>query len=206
MASAFKVIELPVFSQAVLISRITQSELKQLVTSRKVLEELQASIDEAEASIQSRLEAGADVQPGLFSASLKKSPRRNVAWKDVVLRLAKRLEYEPETYCRRVLASTKPTITISPFHSSSHKSEPPRRSRISGARRVHRYTPMTTQRNSHPCTARAGQFAKMAACLIASPVLLPILIVKRILKRPSSAHKIYAAPEERRRWSENDRG
>jgi hypothetical protein len=66
----------------------------------------------AKDSIKARLETGASLEPGDHRAELKENLRRNVSWKDVVIRLAERLKMNGEAYCDRVLASTKPTKTI----------------------------------------------------------------------------------------------
>ena len=114
MASATKVIAFPVDSQVLpAVEKISQSQLSEYVEARNVLARLQVRVDEMEESLKTRLEAGADVQPGVHVASLKENLRRNVAWKEVTMRLAERLEYEPEAYCSNVLAHTKPSRTIS---------------------------------------------------------------------------------------------
>ncbi len=91
---------------------ITQLELAALLSLRGRLSQLQAQLDEAEQSIQSRLEVGCSVEGGDHSAKLKTNSRRNVAWKDVVVCLAEKLKMDGAAYCARVLASTKPTKTI----------------------------------------------------------------------------------------------
>jgi hypothetical protein len=91
---------------------ITQLELAALLSLRGRLHQLEEQVEEAEQSIQARLEAGSSVEGGDHSAKLKTNSRRNVAWKDVVVRLADRLKMDGTAYCARVLASTKPTKTI----------------------------------------------------------------------------------------------
>jgi hypothetical protein len=114
MASATKIISIAAFPQALpAVEKISQSELSDFVEARNLLAQLQARVDEMESGLKARLEFGAPVQPGVHVASLKEGSRRNVAWKDVTMRLAERLEYEPEAYCANVLAHTKPTRTIS---------------------------------------------------------------------------------------------
>lgn len=86
---------------------ISQTELGLVLSLRDRLKRLEADVEAAEASIQTRLETGAHV------AELKENFRRNVAWKTVVVRLATRLKVNGDAYCARVLASTKPTRTVS---------------------------------------------------------------------------------------------
>lgn len=93
--------------------RITQAELSLLLTARSRLHQLKEQVEEYEASITARLQAGAPVQPGDHTARLKEHLRRCVAWKDVVVRLATRLGLDGEAYCANVLGNTKPTRTES---------------------------------------------------------------------------------------------
>ena len=92
---------------------ITQAELVELIEHQNLLSQLDAKVQTLESAIKARLEAGATVQPGVHIANLKKSFRRNVAWKDVVLRLAEKLGYDPEAYASNVLTHTTPTPTVS---------------------------------------------------------------------------------------------
>lgn len=92
---------------------ISQEELGLLLSLRGRLKQLEGQIATAEQSLKTRLEAGARVQPGDHSAELKEHSRRNVAWKDVAIRLANRLRLDGEMYAARVLAATKPTKTTS---------------------------------------------------------------------------------------------
>jgi len=57
--------------------------------------------------------SGATLEPGDHRAELKENFRRNVSWKDVTVRLAKRLRMDGEAYCSKVLNSTKPTRSVS---------------------------------------------------------------------------------------------
>ena len=91
---------------------ITQVELGLLASLRDRLSKVEADVVTAEANIRARLEAGASVQPGEFAASLHASERRNVSWKGIVVRLADRLKLDGEAYCNRVLAATKPSVSI----------------------------------------------------------------------------------------------
>ena len=95
------------------VQTVTQAELVELIEHENLLSQLKEKVSELESGIKSRLEGGAAVQPGVHIASLKENLRRNVAWKDVVLRLAEKLGYEPEAYVSNVLVHTKPTRTIS---------------------------------------------------------------------------------------------
>ena len=114
MASATKVIAISTASQVLpAVEKINQAQLSEFIEARNVLARLQERVDEMEASIQTRLEAGAEVQPGIHVADLKEGSRRNVAWKEVVMRLAEKLKYNPDAYCSNVLVHTKPTRTVS---------------------------------------------------------------------------------------------
>jgi hypothetical protein len=92
---------------------ITQLELTLLLSLRGRLHQLEERVNQAEQSIKTRLETGAFLEPGDHHAELKENFRRNVSWKDVVVRLAERLRMDGEAYCTKVLSSTKPSRTIS---------------------------------------------------------------------------------------------
>jgi hypothetical protein len=92
---------------------ITQLELTVLLSLRGRLSQLEEQVEAAEGSIKARLDTGASLEPGDHRADLKENLRRNVSWKDVVVRLAERLKMNGEAYCARVLSSTKPTRTVS---------------------------------------------------------------------------------------------
>jgi hypothetical protein len=92
---------------------ITQLELTVLLSLRGRLSQLEEQVEAAEKSIKARLETGASLEAGDHRAELKENFRRNVSWKDVVVRLAERLKMDGEAYCAKVLASTKPSRTIS---------------------------------------------------------------------------------------------
>jgi hypothetical protein len=81
---------------------ITQFELAHLLEMRRQREALDEQITEAEVSLRAALEAGAQVETGIFRAYLKVTERRSVAWKAVVEREL------GEDYATRVLAATKP--------------------------------------------------------------------------------------------------
>jgi hypothetical protein len=92
---------------------ITQLEIAALLSLRARLHQIQDQVSQAEQSIKARLETGGFVEPGDHRAELQENLRRNVSWKDVVIRLANRLRMDGENYCAKVLNSTKPTRTIS---------------------------------------------------------------------------------------------
>jgi hypothetical protein len=92
---------------------ITQLELTVLLALRGRLHQLEEQVEAAEQSIKTRLATGANLEPGDHRAEIKENLRRNVSWKDVVVRLADRLKMNGETYCAKVLSSTKPTRTVS---------------------------------------------------------------------------------------------
>jgi len=92
---------------------ITQLELELFLSLRKRLDELAEQVAVEETMLRARLECGAIVEPGLHTAELHENHRRNVAWKTVAIRLATRLKMNGEAYARRVIASTKPSRSIS---------------------------------------------------------------------------------------------
>ena len=94
------------------VAPITQLELTVFLSLGSRLRQLEEQVKQAEQSIKTRLENGAALEPGDHRAELKENFRRNVAWKAVVIRLAKRLRMK-ETYCAKVLNSTKSTRTVS---------------------------------------------------------------------------------------------
>lgn len=94
--------------------RISQDELIELIEARNAAKQLDELIRTLENGIKSRLESGADVQPGVHIASLKENFRRSVEWKAVAARLAERAGLgDGDTYCARVLTSTKPARSVS---------------------------------------------------------------------------------------------
>jgi hypothetical protein len=84
------------------IMNVCQAELAHVLELRRQRDAIDERLTEAEQAIRSALEAGATVQPGILSARLKITQRRNVAWKVVCEREL------GEEYCRRVLAATHP--------------------------------------------------------------------------------------------------
>ena len=94
-------------------STVTQLEILSLLSLRGRLSQLTEQVEKAEQSIQARLQSGAALEPGDHIAKLKENLRRNVSWKDVAVRSAERLKMDGSLYCAKVLASTKPTRTVS---------------------------------------------------------------------------------------------
>lgn len=94
------------------VEPITQLELTVFLSLRGRFHQLEEQIKQVEQSIKTRLEYGAALEPGDHRAELKENFRRNVAWKAVVIRLAERLRMNGETYCAKVLNSTKSIRTV----------------------------------------------------------------------------------------------
>jgi hypothetical protein len=92
---------------------VSQLELSAFLSLRGRLHQLETQVESAEQSIKDRLEKGCSVEEGDHTAALKENLRRNVSWKDVVIRLAERLKLDGEVYCAKVLSSTKPSQTVS---------------------------------------------------------------------------------------------
>ena len=113
MAATQIVSQVVSFPQSTPAAEISQGELAKLIDARNVAAQLQKQIEEMESCIQARLRAGASVESGVHVALLKENCRRNVAWKDVAIRLAERLNLNGDAYCARVLAATKPTASVS---------------------------------------------------------------------------------------------
>ena len=70
------------------VEPITQLELELFLSLRNRLKQLESQVAAEEATLKARLELGATIDPGVHVAELKESFRRNVSWKDVVIRLA----------------------------------------------------------------------------------------------------------------------
>jgi hypothetical protein len=94
---------------------ITQLELTTLLSLRCRARKIDEDIADAERSIRTRLEAGGYIEPGEHSATLKESFRRSVSWREVAERLGDKLfgTGKGDSYCERVLRSTKPARTVS---------------------------------------------------------------------------------------------
>jgi hypothetical protein len=91
---------------------ITQLELTILLSLRGRLYQIEEQVEAAEQSIKARLETGASLETD-HRAELKENFRRNVSWKDVVVRLAERLKMDGAAHCAKVPSSTKPTRSVS---------------------------------------------------------------------------------------------
>ena len=94
---------------------ITQGDLSYILATRMEVDRLKTNLAEAEASVKSRLEAGAAVEHGVYRTRLKEHFRCAVAWREVSERLAERLYGEGRAfaYCENTLKNTKPTRTVS---------------------------------------------------------------------------------------------
>lgn len=114
MAASRQVIPIAVVPQAVPAPEvISQTELAMFISLRGRLHQIESQCESAEQSIRERLEHGALVEEGDHNATLEEHFRRNVSWKEVVIRLAERLKMDGAMYCARVLAATKPTRSVS---------------------------------------------------------------------------------------------
>jgi hypothetical protein len=94
---------------------VSQLELATLLSLKGRLRQLETQVEAAEQSIKNRLEKGCSVEEGDHTAALKENLRRNISWREVCERLGDRLfgNGKGEPYCEKVLASTKPTRTVS---------------------------------------------------------------------------------------------
>lgn len=106
MEAAAKSIPFVVPTQIPSRVQITQANLCRVVELRRKIEQLNADLKEAESAIRLGLESGSPVEPGTLRAFLKNMERRSVSWKAVVER-----ELGDE-YARRVLAATKPDVSV----------------------------------------------------------------------------------------------
>ena len=88
-------------------ARITQETLRMIAKRRAQIEELQFQVKASEQLVLERLKDGAKVAPGLLTARVKEFSRRNVAWKEVVVREI------GQDYADRVLNATKPEVYTS---------------------------------------------------------------------------------------------
>ncbi len=94
---------------------VSQGDLSYILATRMEVERLKALLTEAEASVKSRLEAGAAVEHGVYRTWLKEHFRSSVSWREVAERLANRLYGDGRGfgYCENVLSSTKSNRTLS---------------------------------------------------------------------------------------------
>lgn len=101
------------FPQQAPADQISQSELSEFLAARKTLAKLTKHVADLESAMLARLQAGARVEDGPHTASAKRSTRRYPAWKEIVKRLAGRLDMDGDAYCSNVIAHTKPTESFS---------------------------------------------------------------------------------------------
>jgi hypothetical protein len=90
-------------------NQISQAELHELATLRRAARDAETKVEAKTADLLARLQAGATVEPGIYDARIGEDSRRTVSWKAVAARLAKRLGFDGDKYCERVLNVTKPT-------------------------------------------------------------------------------------------------
>ena len=91
----------PILSQPQTV--VTQFDLKRHVSLSNQIDALKREHAELEQTLIASLSNGAEVEPGSHTAQLKTTQRRNVSWKNVVIRL------KGSGYARNVLAHTKST-------------------------------------------------------------------------------------------------
>lgn len=95
------------------VEPISQLRIALVLSLRNRVSQVQAELERQESELRGMIEAGASVEPGEHSASLEVHSRRNVAWKAITMRLAKRLGLDPDAYCSNVLVHTHPTKSVS---------------------------------------------------------------------------------------------
>ena len=82
--------------------QISQEALATIIRKQIQLEKLKEELRIAEEIVFERLKSGCKVKPGILTARVSTWTRRNVAWKEVVVREI------GQDYADRVLAGTKP--------------------------------------------------------------------------------------------------
>jgi hypothetical protein len=82
--------------------KISQNLLAQIAKKKSLIEQLQEQVKAAEATVLEQLKAGAPVASGLLTARIKTWQRRNVAWKQVLVR------EKGEDFVDRVFNGTRP--------------------------------------------------------------------------------------------------
>ncbi len=85
---------------------VTQFDLKRHVSLSNQIDALRREHSELEQKLIASLSSGAEVEPGSRTAQLKTTQRRNVSWKNVVIRL------KGSGYVSQVLSHTKPKTYI----------------------------------------------------------------------------------------------
>ncbi|MGH9682299.1 MAG: hypothetical protein ACRD4S_01635 [Candidatus Acidiferrales bacterium] len=114
MAASHSISHVVPFPQPIpAVEKITQAELSHFVIVRNTLELLRDETEAIERDLLARLDSGAAVQSGIHIAEVKENIRRSPSWKEIVKRLAQRLDLDPDAYCSNVIAHTKPTRTVS---------------------------------------------------------------------------------------------
>jgi len=93
--------------------QISQVDLEEYILFKRLAREAQEKFDAKDSDLRAKLESGSAIEEGVHVARLEERFRKNVSWKDVVIRLADRLKLGGESYCEKVLASTKPSRTVS---------------------------------------------------------------------------------------------
>ncbi len=81
---------------------VTQFDLKRHVSLSNQIDALKQEHALLEQKLIASLSSGAEVEPGAHTAQLKTTQRRNVSWKNVVIRL------KGSGYVNQVLSHTKP--------------------------------------------------------------------------------------------------
>jgi hypothetical protein len=93
---------------------ITQNELAEFIVLRRDAREARARFEAREKDLIERLRNGAAVQAGVVgTARLEPTYTREVSWKTVAIRLARRLGYDAYSYVENVTKNTKGTVVAS---------------------------------------------------------------------------------------------
>lgn len=87
------------------IRTVSQLELESIARMKRDIELAEVAVKDAEARVMGALQSGAMIEPGVRVAEIKLSERRNVSWKDVVIRL------KGDGYVSQVLSHTKPDVS-----------------------------------------------------------------------------------------------
>ncbi len=84
------------------MARISQGTLAAIVKQRAKVEQEQEKLKAAEDKLTVALKLGAELQPGALTARVREWERRNVAWKQILVR------EKGEDYAQRVFNATRP--------------------------------------------------------------------------------------------------